>query len=183
MAKEIFQTAVWNLPKLVSSPISRPYFNMASPRRPSGCGYPGLFTWPRILDTVLSMVSLALVAGLGWRYSVVLLITSSIALLVMSAFCWHKVGEKILQCNNSNNEKSTQHKALLDLAQELLHTLSSSLKSSSSLVPSAPPTFSFIIFEHNKIWMNDYDIAGWSDEINFKYCWHKCNKKMSNPLK
>lgn len=47
-------------PKLVCSPSSSPYFSIHSPRRPSACGYPGLFTCPRILDMVFTMVSLAL---------------------------------------------------------------------------------------------------------------------------
>lgn len=55
------------LPKLDSSPNSRPNLNMASPRTDSACGYPGPFSCPRIFDIVLIMLSLALEASENQR--------------------------------------------------------------------------------------------------------------------
>lgn len=83
-----------SLPKLVSSPISLPYLVIHSPRMLSDWWQPALFSCPRILDTVFTMASLALIAGLGWRYSDVLFRTSTIALLVISAFWWQRWRER-----------------------------------------------------------------------------------------
>lgn len=54
-------------PKLEAAPRSFPYLIIESPRSPSGWGYPEACSWPRILDTVLTMLSLALTVGFGWR--------------------------------------------------------------------------------------------------------------------
>lgn len=50
------------VPNSEAAPSSWPYCNMQSPSMPSVCGYPVDFPCPRILDTVLSMLSLALYA-------------------------------------------------------------------------------------------------------------------------
>lgn len=51
------------LPNSDATPSSWPYDDMQSPRMPSVCGYAAVLACPRILDTVLSMLSLALWAA------------------------------------------------------------------------------------------------------------------------
>lgn len=81
--------------------------------------------------------------GLGCRYSVVLVMISNTALLVMSTFCRatdikHDVRDEQHHNPQQNPLTATEFKS----HTVGLFTFSISLKSSSNLVPSAPPTFS-----------------------------------------
>lgn len=51
------------LPNSDAAPSTWPYDDMQSPRMLSVCGYAAVLACPRILDTVLSMLSLALWAA------------------------------------------------------------------------------------------------------------------------